>query len=79
MNANVKKLAGMAAMATLVTSAGWGLAAGTAQADVGRDNHHIVHVFDRDRDRDHHLFDRDHDVDVFHHKGMIFGHFPDRR
>jgi hypothetical protein len=47
---NIKKLAGVAAMATLVTTAGWGVAAGTAQADVGQVSHNISLV------RDHHVF-----------------------
>jgi hypothetical protein len=41
---NIRKLAGVAAMATLVTTAGWGVAAGTAQADIGPVTHHIVFV-----------------------------------
>jgi hypothetical protein len=47
--AKITKLAGVAAMATLVTTAGWGVAAGTAQADVGQVSHNIsvvrVHHF----------------------------------
>ena len=43
--ANIKRLAGLAAMATLVTTAGWSLGSGTAQADV----HHTL-------DPDHHVF-----------------------
>jgi hypothetical protein len=47
--ANITKLAGVTAMATLVTTAGWGVAAPTAQADVGQVSHNIslvrVHHF----------------------------------
>ena len=77
---HLKKLAGLGVMATLVTTAGWGLAAGTAQADVGHPDgpgcftwcSHDDHDrnFDRDRgdrdffDRDRNFFDRDHDFFV---------------
>jgi hypothetical protein len=83
--ANAKKLARLAAMATLVTAAGWGLSAGPAQADVGLDNRHCVQNFDRDRhdfgcDRDfdffrRHDFDRDRDFDFFHHDRNFFRPF----
>jgi hypothetical protein len=49
---NIRKLAGVAAMATLVTTAGWGMAAGTAQADVGPVTHNIVLVHHRPLVRD---------------------------
>ena len=44
---NIRKLAGVAAMATLVTTAGWGVAAGTAHADIGPVTHNIVFVHHR--------------------------------
>ena len=43
--AHVKKLAGLAAMSAVVTAAGLGLGAGTAQADTHNLDHHVVHVF----------------------------------
>lgn len=52
---NLKKLASLAAMATLVTTAGWGPGSGTAQADVH-------HVFDPDHHVFPHLFVPDHHV-----------------
>jgi hypothetical protein len=47
---NIKKLAGVAAMATLLTTAGWGVATATAQADVGQVGQNIPLV------REHHVF-----------------------
>ncbi len=46
----IKKFASVAAMATLVTTAGWGVTAGTAQAEVGQVTQNLA------QDRDHHLF-----------------------
>jgi hypothetical protein len=84
-----KKLAGVGAMMAVIATAGWGLASGTAQADVGLANHNFAQKVDRDHrdrdrdhpdaDRDHHFFDRDHGVDFDRHDGKFFGHFPDHR
>ena len=55
--AKVKKIAGLAAMATLVAMPAWGLAPGTAHADVGLANHNFAQDFDPFfHDRDHHHF-----------------------
>ena len=74
----VKKLVGLTAMAMLVTTAGWGLATGTARADAPyHDDHGCFTWCGHDRDRD---FDRDrHDRDFFDHdhdRGFFDPFFP---
>ena len=81
---NTRKLAGLAAMATLVTTAGWGLVSGAAQADAGHPddygcfNHcfHDDHHGDFYRGRDRDFFDH-HDRDFFFNPffGGFFGHY----
>jgi hypothetical protein len=72
--ANFKKLAGLAALATAVTAAGWGLGSGTAQADTKKPDPHVVHVV--------HVFNRI-DRHIDRHEGSpidrIFDHFFDHR
>ena len=41
---SIKKLGGVATMAALVTTAGWGVGAGPAQADIGQVTHNIAIV-----------------------------------
>ena len=72
--AHVKRLAGMAALATLVTTAGWGFGSGTANADVARPDYRCYDCF---RDHDHH-FDRGRDFRGFHDRGFHDRGFHDR-
>jgi hypothetical protein len=56
----------MAVMATLVTTAGWGLASGTAKADVARPDYRCDYCF---HGRDH-RFDRDRDFRGVYDRGF---------
>ena len=65
--AHVKRLAGMAAVATLVTTAGWGLGSGTANADVARPDYRCYDYCFHDHDRH---FDRGRDFRGFYDRGF---------
>ena len=81
--ARLKKLVGLTAMATLLTTAGWSLAPVTAHADPGCLTRCDHHDHDGNFDRDRHFFDDhrdffDHDRDFFfdHDRDFFHPFFP---